>query len=364
TEIDHDQNGNVTDDGWRTMTWDLESRPLSIHFADHTGTNTYSYDGEGNRLVKHDDNGTTTTYLWDTWGGLAQLALERDGSGNPLRRYVYAGGPLSMSDGGGAIDHYYLTDAQGSVVNVTSALAATEMSLSYDPFGDSRTVTQSEGAPENLLRYTGQLLDTSTGLYDLRARMYDPGSGRMLQMDPLGAGGLGATSSYAYANDAPTTMQDPTGLFPWGELAQAALLVGTAALDVATDGAATPLLAEEIEAEVGGEALAAEGGGIDEQLAVAESHLSSIDAMTGPNRMMLDQITEAQQASRALTAGEQNFLLHETTKARLMAEGLSQEAAHAGALETHPLFANYAPEVIKAFPEYFNSNWRAYWGIE
>lgn len=86
--------------------------------------------------------------------------------------------------------------------------------------------------------------------------------------------------------------------------------------------------------------------------------------MTGPNRMMLDRIAEAQSSGRALTFGEENFLLHETTEARLVGEGLSQDAAHAAALETHPLYANYDPEVIKAFPEYFNSNWRNYWGIE
>jgi hypothetical protein len=106
------------------------------------------------------------------------------------------------------------------------------------------------------------------------------------------------------------------------------------------------------------------GAGLAEELGAVESHLASIDAMTGPNEMMLDRIAGALQEGRALTVGEQNFLLHETTEARLVAEGMSQEAAHAGALETHPLYGNYDPEVIKAFPEYFNSNWRAFWGIE
>ena len=42
---------------------------------------------------------------------------------------------------------------------------------------------------------------------------------------------------------------------------------------------------------------------------------------------------------------------------------MSLEKAHAQALMTHPLYANYDPAVIKAYPEYFNSNSRAYWGI-
>ncbi|MCW2749155.1 MAG: repeat protein, partial [Aeromicrobium sp.] len=120
------------------------------------------------------------------------------------------------------------------------------------------------------------------------------------------------------------------------------------------------------EAERGGEdlaILAGEGAAVADELAVIEGHLASIDAMTGPNQMMLDRISQAQDAGRALTFGEENFLLHETTEARLVSEGLSLDAAHAAALETHPLYANYDPEVIKAFPEYFNSNWRNYWGI-
>jgi hypothetical protein len=111
------------------------------------------------------------------------------------------------------------------------------------------------------------------------------------------------------------------------------------------------------------DALATEGGSVAADLSSATSHLESIDAMTPPNRMMLDQIAEAQQSGRALTSGEQNFLTHETTESGLVQQGMSLEDAHAQALTTHPLYANYDPAVIKAYPEYFNSNWRAYWEI-
>jgi hypothetical protein len=46
-----------------------------------------------------------------------------------------------------------------------------------------------------------------------------------------------------------------------------------------------------------------------------------------------------------------------------MSSGTPQNLAHAMAGQTHPTFANYDPEVIKQFPNYFNSNWRAYWGL-
>src|SRR5438874_659405 len=35
------------------------------------------------------------------------------------------------------------------------------------------------------MRFAGELIDTETSLYHLRARQYDPGSGRFLSVDPL-----------------------------------------------------------------------------------------------------------------------------------------------------------------------------------
>jgi RHS repeat-associated protein len=63
------------------------------------------------------------------------------------------------------------------------------------------------------LAFGGQLLDVVTGLYDLRARMYDPTTGRFLQQDPARADLDNAT--YVYAGDRPTVAGDPSGL-DWG----------------------------------------------------------------------------------------------------------------------------------------------------
>lgn len=56
-------------------------------------------------------------------------------------------------------------------------------------------------------------------------------------------------------------------------------------------------------------------------------------------------------------------MAHELTEAEAMANEVSQDLAHKLALETHPLYQNYTPEVIQRFPEYFNSNYRNAWGI-
>jgi hypothetical protein len=78
---------------------------------------------------------------------------------------------------------------------------------------------------------------------------------------------------------------------------------------------------------------------------------------------MLDRIAQAKSTGRALTVAEKNFLAHETFEAKLVGAGMDQDAAHLLAGQKHPQFANYDPEVIKAFPREFGPGWKKYWGI-
>jgi RHS repeat-associated protein len=57
--------------------------------------------------------------------------------------------------------------------------------------------------------YAGQYLDSTTGLYYMQARWYDPVTGQFLSLDPL----VGATQApYYYATDDPVNEADPSGL--------------------------------------------------------------------------------------------------------------------------------------------------------
>jgi RHS repeat-associated protein len=68
-------------------------------------------------------------------------------------------------------------------------------------------------APDNPNRFAGELLDTGTGLYGLRARMYDPAVGRFLSLDPRPAGQTNPfKGSYVYAINNPAGWIDPSGL--------------------------------------------------------------------------------------------------------------------------------------------------------
>jgi RHS repeat-associated protein len=193
----------------KSFGWDLANRPSS---ATINGQSTsYGYDGDGNRLTAT-TNGNTTNYVWDTSNPLPQLALEQDGAGNLLRRYLYgpAQHPLAMTTPSGSF--YYHDDTLGSVTNLTDSTGTTQWTYSYEPYGSNRTTTKNDpSAPANPIQFTGEYLDP-TGLYNLRARQYDPSVGQFIEPDPAAADtSTPATSSYAYTADQPTVMVDPSG---------------------------------------------------------------------------------------------------------------------------------------------------------
>jgi RHS repeat-associated protein len=209
TSYTYDADGNETAAGSRSFGYDLANRLVST--TDAGATTTYSYDGDGKRLTA--TTGTDTTkYLWDVDFGLPELALERDGSGALLRRYLYGNARISMTTGGDTF--YYQYDRLGSVVNLTSASGDPEWSYSYEPYGATLTESQ-DGVdpPTNPMRFAGEQLDADTGLYHLRARQYDPAAGRFLATDPIPQSPLEpAVGAYVYALDLPTAVLDPTGL--------------------------------------------------------------------------------------------------------------------------------------------------------
>jgi len=114
-------------------------------------------------------------------------------------------GLISTTDGSGNTS-YYLPDGLGSTSQLTNSAGTITDRYAYDAFGATRSQS---GATANDWRFTGQQQDynANRGLYDLRARMYDPALGRFLQRDPLPF-----VQRYAYAGDNPANYVDPRGL--------------------------------------------------------------------------------------------------------------------------------------------------------
>jgi RHS repeat-associated protein len=97
-----------------------------------------------------------------------------------------------------------LTDALGSVANITNSTGSATATYTYSPFGTARLNTQAAGYAGNPLKYTGQKLDP-TGTYH-------PTLGRFTQTDPMPTGaGSSFEGSYVHGMNRPTVMVDPSG---------------------------------------------------------------------------------------------------------------------------------------------------------
>jgi RHS repeat-associated protein len=206
-------NGEETAAGSSTFSYDLADRMTQAVISGTT--TTYAYDGDGNR-TSATTGSTTTNDRWDTNEALPVLATEANGSGTTLRDYAYGAGLDSYTASGSTF--YEHLDAYSSVADITDASGVTRWSYAYDPFGLPTAAVSSGGSPPvSVMRFDAQLLDPASGLYDLRARVYDASLGRFAQIDPVpNPTTMPYTGSYAYVNDGPTVLDDSGGLTPIG----------------------------------------------------------------------------------------------------------------------------------------------------
>ena len=100
--------------------------------------------------------------------------------------------------------YYYLYNGHGDVVQITDTAGNVVNKYDYDVWGNFLT---KEETIDNPFTYFGQTYDETTGLYYLRARYYDPSTGRFTQQDPAEDG----YNWYVYGNQNPVVFVDPVG---------------------------------------------------------------------------------------------------------------------------------------------------------
>ena len=209
TPLTYDANGNllskkVSNNVVATYAWDYDNMLTGATISG--ASYTYAYDPLGQR-VKRVAGGVETRYI--TAGGT--VLAEMDANNNITAYYVYGLGLISKVTPSGSA-YYYHYDNLGSTVAMTDSSGNIVNKYAYDPYG--KVLSQVEGI-SNPFKYVGAfgVMDEGNGLLYMRARYYDPATGRFISKDPIGwAGGL---NLYAYTGNNPVNYADPLGLF-WG----------------------------------------------------------------------------------------------------------------------------------------------------
>jgi RHS repeat-associated protein len=213
-----DANGNLSNDGVRSYSWDARNRLTGI-----SGVASFVYDGLGRRQTTT-RGGIATSFLYDG----SDVAQEQQG-GSPSSDLLLGLGVDERFSRNGST---FLTDALGS----TAALAnsgAVQTNYGYDPYG----VVQVTGtASDNSFQFTGRESD-GTGLLNYRNRYYNPAWGRFVSEDPIGLS-AGDVNLYRSAANNPVQFNDPSGNFcvPCGIAIYDGLAIGSAYLACITMG--------------------------------------------------------------------------------------------------------------------------------
>ena len=145
-----------------------------------------------------------TPYVWDVGAGLPQVLMEG------AYAYGYGHTLLARADLITGQVLGYALDGLGSVRLVVDGETQQVVdTYRYAPFG----AVLAGGISDNNRRFTGETQDLTSLLY-LRARYYDPGTGRFISKDPW-AGSVwlpGTMNGWVYVGNNPVNLVDPWGL--------------------------------------------------------------------------------------------------------------------------------------------------------
>ena len=206
----YDADGNTLTSGGKTFAYDFENRLTSMTAG--SVTVTIQYDADGNRVAKT-VNGVTTRYLVDDLNptGYAQV-VEEVTAGAVTRQYTYGLQRISQTQqiANAWTPAFYGYDGAGTVRLLTDSSGTVTDTYDYDAWGNTVNTT---GSTPNVYLYRGEQYDSDLMLYDLRARYFNPITGRFLTKDP-DPGHLvnpATIHKYLYANSNPVGFADPSG---------------------------------------------------------------------------------------------------------------------------------------------------------
>jgi RHS repeat-associated protein len=180
-----------------------------------TAVASYAYDGQGRHKLK--TVGSTTTVV-ATDADNREVLEYTTAAGQIQRWYAFGSGPdavLNQMNVPAGTRETMIPDIQGSLVATLDSGTGALTKAGFQPYGENPTTLT------GTFRFTGRRFDAETagsssqpsGLYYYRARMYSPTLGRFMQPDPIGY--VSGDNLYAYTDNDPLNLTDPSGRCPW-----------------------------------------------------------------------------------------------------------------------------------------------------
>ena len=210
----YDANGNQVKkfaDG-KTETNKYDGLNQLIGFTDGETTASYKYNANGLRYEKIVD-GQRINHVWDGSKQIIADVIDNQfyeadcyiRGTNLVAKYNYRNGNKSEYT-------YYTQNAHGDVVNLTNADGEVTKKYTYDAFGVEKNIDEND---TNAFRYCGEYYDTETGTIYLRARYYNPTTGRFISRDSYAGKNEDPLSFnlYTYCHNNPILYFDPSGRF-------------------------------------------------------------------------------------------------------------------------------------------------------
>lgn len=217
--VEHDQAGNrkqviLTANSEVTQyTYNSANKLTSV--TNHNGKTEFLYDHKGVRVHKRANNSATKLYVSKSY------VIETDASSRRTQTKLIHD-PYGLTAIVRTSDNedkilFIEKDQVGSTTLVTGSSGNVESTISYDPFGNPKSLLNNGLL---LPSFGGKEFDQETDLYYFKARYYDPSIGRFITADSKLGSHIGQTNAlnrFAFVLNNPINHGDPSGhgLFEW-----------------------------------------------------------------------------------------------------------------------------------------------------
>ena len=211
----HDRNGNMTVLPGQKAKYDGWNRLVEVRNSADTLLAVYGYNGLNQRVRKTVGSTVTESYFSRNW---QELEAREPATVSPQwttfiwgNRYI---DDLVLREKGSE-KLYSLADPNWNVVALANAAGSVVERLRYDAFGkvtwmDAAFAAKASSGYNWNRAFTGQVLDSESGLMLYRNRFYHTGLGRFVQRDSIGYD-AGDSSLYRYCFNEALDSLDPFG---------------------------------------------------------------------------------------------------------------------------------------------------------